>query len=139
MSCKADSTPISPGDVQDDVTEESMNAKEYLQKAEKPRLILIDADGFRSEMNLKNVERPSLKSLRDVCTRNVSFGRVSFLDTFEITSPRTTTISRAILYYDDIQVALREFPDILLYKGDGLLVKFDMTIVIDHSQVTLGE
>ncbi|HPS39315.1 MAG TPA: hypothetical protein PL124_07895 [Candidatus Cloacimonadota bacterium] len=116
-----------------------MNAKEYLQKAEKPKIIVIDDDGNELEMDLKNAERPSLQDLRKICARQTSFGRVTFVDTFEVTIPKACHVSKAILYYDTTQVGMREFPSIYMMSGDDLVLKFALTIVVDHAQVKLGE
>lgn len=114
-----------------------MNAKEYLQKAEKPRIVAIDQDGNEVPMNLKDKERPSLQDLRKVCGRQVSFGRVTFIDTFHVGVTKSCSISRIILYYDNMMVGMREIPDTYMMAGDELTVKFALVITIDHAQVTL--
>lgn len=116
-----------------------MNAKEYLQKAEKPKIVIIDDEGNEQIMELKSIERPGLQDLRKICSREVSFGRATFVDTFVITVPYPCHVAKAILYYDDLLAGLREFPSILMQAGDGLTIKYVLTIVIDHSQVSLGE
>jgi hypothetical protein len=114
-----------------------MNAKDYLTMAGKPKIIVYDENGQEIPMLPIGSERPTLDDLRNICKRKISFGKSTFIDTFEVLILKSCKISRATLYYEETLVGLREFPDILLMNGDSLTIKFVVTIVIDHAQVNL--
>lgn len=115
-----------------------MNAKEYLIKAEKPKIVIIDRDGRRIETITQNTTRPALDELRKLCSRDGTFHRVTFEDTVKTTVVNACMVCEAELWYDNVKVGHRVFPDILLNKDDDFILKFVLIIVVDHSQVTLG-
>lgn len=74
-----------------------MNAKEYLRKAEKPKIVAVDSEGNEVPMVFKASERPGLSDLRKICAREVSFGKATFVDTFEVSVSKTCRVCKALL------------------------------------------